>query len=133
MLATATAALDRNFQQFDYYVFLCRSYDTQQPIALLKLLFEKGGTFDRDKDLNWKYLKDVLYYGVATVPGGDRMRLDARFVSQCAVFNVMAPAERTICTIYQSILRGHLSGSFSTDLLPIAEKLIDVSHKLLMV
>lgn len=34
-------------------------YGTQQPIALLKLLFERGGMYDRGKDLNWKMFKDI--------------------------------------------------------------------------
>lgn len=35
------------------------SYGTQQPIALLKLFFERGGMFDREKDLNWRTFKDL--------------------------------------------------------------------------
>lgn len=35
------------------------NYGTQQPIALLKLLFEHGGMYDRGKDLNWKAFKDI--------------------------------------------------------------------------
>lgn len=108
------------------------SYGTQQPIALLKLLFERGGTFNRDKDLNWKNLKDILYYGVVTVPGGGRIQLDERFVSLCAVFNVIAPCEQTILTIFQSILGGHLA-DFSPELLPISEKLMSSTHTLLQV
>ena len=34
-------------------------YGTQQPIALLKLLLERGGMYDRGKDLNWKACKDI--------------------------------------------------------------------------
>lgn len=34
-------------------------YGTQQPIALLKLLLEKGGMYDRRKDLSWKIYKDM--------------------------------------------------------------------------
>ena len=37
------------------------TYGTQQPIALLKLLLEKGGMYDRGKDLNWKLFKDVQF------------------------------------------------------------------------
>ena len=37
------------------------TYGTQQPIALLKLLLEKGGMYDREKDLNWKTFKDISY------------------------------------------------------------------------
>ena len=45
---------DMNMPQVD-------TYGTQQPIALLKLLLEKGGMFDRGKDLNWKIFKDVQF------------------------------------------------------------------------
>lgn len=34
-------------------------YGTQQPIALLKLLVEQGGMYDRGKELNWKFFKDL--------------------------------------------------------------------------
>lgn len=43
---------DMNMPQVD-------TYGTQQPIALLKLLFEKGGFYDRGKDLIWKNIKDI--------------------------------------------------------------------------
>ena len=45
---------DMNMPQVDVY-------GTQQPIALLKLLLEKGGMYDRGKDLNWKIFKDVQF------------------------------------------------------------------------
>lgn len=45
---------DLNMPQVD-------TYGTQQPIALLKLLLEKGGMYDRGKDLNWKNFKDVFF------------------------------------------------------------------------
>ena len=37
------------------------TYGTQQPIALLKLLLEKGGMYDRGKDLNWKKYQDLVF------------------------------------------------------------------------
>ena len=37
------------------------TYGTQQPIALLKLLLEKGGMYDRGKDLSWKMFKDIFF------------------------------------------------------------------------
>ena len=45
---------DMNMPQVD-------TYGTQQPIALLKLLLEKGGMYDRGKDLNWKSFKDIFF------------------------------------------------------------------------
>lgn len=35
------------------------AYGTQQPIALLKLLIDKGGMYDRGRDLNWKDIVDI--------------------------------------------------------------------------
>ena len=35
------------------------NYGTQQPIALLKLLVENNGMYDRGKNLNWKTFKDI--------------------------------------------------------------------------
>lgn len=34
-------------------------YGTQQPIALLKLLLERGGMYDRGKELNLKHYRDI--------------------------------------------------------------------------
>lgn len=42
-------------------------YGTQQPVAFLKLLFERGGFYDRGRDLNWKYLKDICEYRMQNV------------------------------------------------------------------
>lgn len=46
---------DMNMPQVD-------EYGTQQPIALLKILLEKGGFYDRGKDLIWKNIKDISKY-----------------------------------------------------------------------
>ena len=48
------------------------TYGTQQPIALLKLLLEKGGMYDRGKDLFLKYLKDLGYIASMGKAGGGR-------------------------------------------------------------
>lgn len=53
---------DLNMPQVD-------EYGTQQPIALLKLLFEKGGFYDRGKDLNWKNLRDISYFAAMGIAG----------------------------------------------------------------
>ncbi len=37
------------------------TYGTQQPIALLKLLVERGFMYDRGKDLNLKNFRDISY------------------------------------------------------------------------
>lgn len=45
---------DMNMPQVD-------AYGTQQPIALLKLLLDRGGMYDRGKDLTWKNFRDMGY------------------------------------------------------------------------
>lgn len=109
-----------------------RSFGTQQPIALLKLLFEKGGMFDCDRDLKWKIFKDVCYFCAMTTPGGDRNELDARFVSLCATLNINRPTDAIAFNIYRSILRGHLA-DFSPILHPISDTLIKITLRLFRV
>ena len=48
------------------------TYGTQQPIALLKLLLEKGGMYDRGKELFYKYLRDLSYVAAMGKAGGGR-------------------------------------------------------------
>ncbi len=82
-------------------------YGTQQPIALLKLLLERGGCYDRGKDLNWKNMKDMGWVAGMGKPGGGRNEVDPRFISLFSVFNMTFPAEESLFHIYNSILVGH--------------------------
>ena len=88
--------------------FQVDEYGTQQPIALLKLLLERGGIFDRGKDLNWKQLKDIGYMAAMGKAGGGRNEVDPRFISLFTVFNMTFPSEDSLYHIYHSILKGHL-------------------------
>ena len=94
---------DLNMPQVD-------TYGTQQPIALLKLLIEHGGFYDRGKDLNWKTIKDMGYLAAMGKPGGGRNPVDPRFISLFSVCNVTFPAQASLIKIYSSILGGHLAG-----------------------
>ena len=42
-----------------FLFFKVDEYGTQQPIALLKLLLERGGMYDRGKELNQKHYRDI--------------------------------------------------------------------------
>lgn len=46
------------------------TYGTQQPIALLLFLMSRGCLYDRGKDMNMKYIKDVQFLGAMGPPGG---------------------------------------------------------------
>ncbi|XP_076453104.1 dynein axonemal heavy chain 10-like [Babylonia areolata] len=93
---------DMNMPQVD-------TYGTQQPIALLKLLLERGGVYDRGKDLNWKNMKDIGYIAAMGKAGGGRNETDPRFVSLFSVFNMTFPDDESLFKIYNSILTGHLT------------------------
>ena len=92
---------DMNMPQVDIY-------GTQQPVALLKLLLDKGGMYDRGKDLGWKYIRDIGYVAAMGKPGGGRNQVDSRFISLFSVFHVTFPSEESLFRIYYSILEGHL-------------------------
>lgn len=82
-------------------------YGTQQPIALLKLLLDRGGMYDRGKELNCKMLKDLGFIAAMGKAGGGRNEVDPRFISLFGVFNIPFPEEESLHLIYFSILKGH--------------------------
>uniref|UniRef100_A0A8C5K168 Dynein, axonemal, heavy chain 10 n=1 Tax=Jaculus jaculus TaxID=51337 RepID=A0A8C5K168_JACJA len=84
-------------------------YGTQQPIALLKLLLEKGFLYDRGKELNCKSIRDLGFVAAMGKAGGGRNEVDPRFMSLFSVFNVPFPSEESLHLIYYSILKGHTS------------------------
>ncbi|KAJ3336288.1 Dynein heavy chain 10, axonemal, partial [Gonapodya sp. JEL0774] len=104
-------------------------YGTMQPIALLKLLIERGGLYDRGKELNWKYLKDLQFMGAMGTPGGGRNDVDPRFASLFAVFNIVFPKEASLQKIYASIVDGRLA-SFPQEVKDAANKLTSMTLKL---
>ncbi|XP_044053526.1 dynein axonemal heavy chain 10 isoform X1 [Siniperca chuatsi] len=83
------------------------NYGTQQPIALLKLLLDRGGIYDRGKELNCKILKDLGFIAAMGKAGGGRNEVDPRFVSLFSVFSIPFPAVESLHLIYASIIKGH--------------------------
>ena len=104
-------------------------YGTQQPIALLKLLIEKGGLYDRGKALNWKFIKDCQFMSAMGTPGGGRSEIDQRFSALFAVFNITFPKEASLQRIYSSILIGHTS-DFSDEIKYASYKITDITLRL---
>lgn len=105
------------------------TYGTQQPIALLKLLIERGGIYDRGKELNWKFIKDAQFVGAMGTPGGGRSDVDPRFTSLFAVFNIPFPKEESLDRIYSSIITGHTS-IFSDEVKKVSMRLTSLTLKL---
>ncbi|XP_061762564.1 dynein axonemal heavy chain 10-like [Nerophis ophidion] len=83
------------------------SYGTQQPIALLKLLLDRGGIYDRGKELTYKTLKDLGFIAAMGKAGGGRNEVDTRFVSLFNVFSIPFPEVEALNLIYCSIIKGH--------------------------
>ncbi|XP_028025407.1 dynein heavy chain 10, axonemal [Bombyx mandarina] len=102
------------------------TYGTQQPIALLKLLFERKGFYDRGKDLNWKNLKDIGFLAAMGKAGGGRNDVDPRFISMFSVYNLQFPSENTLRHIYVSILKGHFE-IFPEEIQGIVEKIVQMT------
>ncbi|XP_017478046.1 PREDICTED: dynein heavy chain 10, axonemal [Rhagoletis zephyria] len=119
---------DMNMPQVD-------EYGTQQPIALLKLLFERDGMYDRGKDLNWKRFKDLTFYAAMGCAGGGRNEVDPRFISMFAVFNIVFPNDESLQQIYVSIFKGHLkhSSAFKAEMLPMADYVVSMTLRLFKV
>lgn len=105
------------------------TYGTQQPIALLKLLLERGGMYDRGKDLNWKNMRDMGYIAAMGKAGGGRNETDPRFISLFSVFNMTFPDGHSLFQIYNSILQGHLQ-PFSKDLQDITATVTNMTMDL---
>lgn len=101
-----------SFCMFNIIVIYCihfqvDSYGTQQPIALLKLLLDRGGLYDRAKELNYKNLKDLGFMAAMGKAGGGRNEVDPRFTSLFSVFSIPFPSLESLHLIYASILKGH--------------------------
>ncbi|MCO5597847.1 hypothetical protein L7F22_051931 [Adiantum nelumboides] len=111
------------------------TYGTQQPIAFLKLLVERGGFYDRGKELNWKNIKDIKFVSAMGRPGGARNHVDPRFISLFCTFEIQFPAASSLFQIYNSILQAHvqnlsaevkeISGSITEMTLELYNYLVD--------
>uniref|UniRef100_A0A8C3JB17 Dynein axonemal heavy chain 10 n=1 Tax=Calidris pygmaea TaxID=425635 RepID=A0A8C3JB17_9CHAR len=97
-------------------------YGTQQPIALLKLLLEKGFLYDRGKEMNCKLLRDLDFIAAMGKAGGGRNEVDPRFISLFSVFNIPFPSEQSLNLIYASILKGH-TAMFNESVSAISDKI----------
>uniref|UniRef100_K7FM63 Dynein axonemal heavy chain 10 n=1 Tax=Pelodiscus sinensis TaxID=13735 RepID=K7FM63_PELSI len=97
-------------------------YGTQQPIALLKLLLEKGSLYDRGKEMTCKSLRDLGFIAAMGKAGGGRNEVDPRFISLFSVFNVPFPSEVSLHLIYASILKGHTK-TFNDSIAAITDKM----------
>lgn len=95
-----------------YFTAQVDTYGTQQPIAFLKLLLDRGGLYDRGKELNYKFLKDLIFIAAMGKAGGGRNEVDPRFISLFSVFSSPFPTMESLHLIYASIIKGHTKVSY---------------------
>lgn len=104
-------------------------YGTQQPIALLKLLFELGGMYERGSSLSFKKIRDLHFFSGMAPPGGGRNSVDPRFISKFSVFNINFPSTESLNKIYSSILSTHLE-PFEDEVKSIVQTITDSTLQL---
>ena len=97
------------------------TYGTQQPIALLKMLIDRRGLYDRGKELNWKNIRDLKFVGAMGPPGGARNPVDPRYISLFNVFEIEFPSKDSLERIYENILSKQLA-SIDAELQPWSKK-----------
>ncbi len=66
-------------------------YGTQQPIAILKFLIEKGYIYERGANLDPKFIKDTQFIS-ALLPPSVATAVDPRFLSLFSTFNLQFPS-----------------------------------------
>lgn len=103
-------------------------YGTQQPIALLKLLVDLGGLYERgaQEKLDWKKIVSLDYIAATAPPGGSNNQVDPRFISLFNCFNLTFPSQNSLETIYSSILMSHLA-NFNEDIRKVGEELTSMT------
>jgi len=104
-------------------------YGTQQPIALLKFLIDKGFIYDRGPSLDPKIIQDTQFVAAMLPPGGGTNSVDPRLLTLFSVFCIHFPPQETVEKIYSSILKAHLK-AFPDDVQNLTTKITQATLKL---
>ena len=104
-------------------------YGTQQPIALLKFLIDKGIMYERGGKLQERTFKNTQFVSALLPPGGGYNKVDPRFLSLFSTINILFPNEKNIKRIYNEILSHHV-GSFNEDIKDTCKDITNMTYKL---
>lgn len=113
----------------DIHMPIVDIYGTQQPIALLKLLLDKGYMYERGGNLEMKIVKDTQFVSAMLPPGGGTNNVDPRFLSLFVTFSIIFPSYENQERIYNSILKAHLT-MFPEELQLLGPKITTATLKL---
>ncbi len=89
-------------------------YGTQQPLALLKFLMERGYIYNRE-ELEKMNILDCDYVSAMQPPGSGRNTIDPRVVSLYSIIGVTFPSTESVERIYSSILGFKFNMGFFTE------------------
>ena len=85
-------------------------YGTQQPLALVKFLVERGFMYERGtKELDKIIIKDTEYIAAMQPPGGGRNSIDPRVAALFCCIGVTFPSANSIDRIYATITKEKFS------------------------
>ena len=99
-------------------------YGTQQPIALLRQLFDYSGWYSRDK-LTWREIVSVQIVSCLNPTAGSFF-IDKRLQRSYFTLAVQLPSHENLELIFDSILSNHLA-TFSADVSKVSNKLVKAS------
>jgi dynein heavy chain len=100
------------------------TYGTQQPIALLHYLISRDAMYQRGKEVDLLFYRDMRYVAAMGPPGGGRNPVDVRFIALFGVINLTNPKEEVLLMIYSTILKQYFE-PFTDGVKSIAAKLMD--------
>lgn len=108
----------------------CEVYGAQPPVELLRQCIDQGGFYDRKK-LFFKAIQDVQFVSACAPPGGGRNKVTPRLLRQFHMIWQPQLSEKSLKTIFSSILSGFLSHTVpGTPMSAAASPLIDASVEL---
>ena len=102
-------------------------YGTQQPIALLRQLFDYAGWYSRDK-LTWREIHSVQTVSCLNPTAGSFF-IDKRLQRSYCTFAVPLPGPENLEYVFNSILMSHYE-SFAPDIQKIGSKIVKSSIEL---
>ena len=99
-------------------------YGTQQPIALLRQLFDYAGWYSRDK-LTWRDIQNVQFVSCLNPTAGS-FYIDPRLQRSYATYAVQMPTASSLDTIFKSIITGHFE-TFSPEIQKSAHNYVNAT------
>ncbi|KAJ1491170.1 P-loop containing dynein motor region D3-domain-containing protein, partial [Baffinella frigidus] len=103
-------------------------YGTQQPIALLRQLFDYAGWYSRDK-LTWRDIQNVQFVSCLNPTAGS-FYIDPRLQRAYCTYAVQMPGAEALNLIFSSIMNGHANTGFAPDIVKRSDDIVKATIEL---